>query len=187
MRISVPPSKATPLLNHGPTVLVTATHAGRSNLMTASWVMNVDYNPPKVAAVLSSASFTRSLIEKSGEFGLSLPSTDQVDLAYGAGNCSGSKTDKFEKFGIRTFPGKKTGTVLIEGCLAWLECKLIPEPRMLKEYDLLFAEVVAAYAEDSVFDPKKGWTFKENGPGTLHYITGTTFTAPGRMIEAKKP
>ncbi|MFH1018812.1 MAG: flavin reductase family protein [Pseudomonadota bacterium] len=186
MRIPVPLPKAYLLLNHGPTTLVTAMHEKRANVMAAAWVMALDIDPPKVIAVISSDAFTRSLIEKSGEFGLSLPSTDQVDLTYSVGNSSGSDVDKFKTFGIGTFPGKKVETVLVDGCLGWLECKLVPEPHVLKTYDLLIAEVVAAWVDDSVFDPKKGWKFQKNGPATIHHLTGTTFTCPGRMLEAKK-
>lgn len=61
------------LLNHGPTTLVTSAHAGKRNVMAAAWVMPVDYDPPKVAAVLDGSTLTRELVDASGEFGLSVP------------------------------------------------------------------------------------------------------------------
>ena len=61
------------LLNHGPTVLVSAAHAGRANVMAAAWAMPLDFDPPKVTVVIDKSSFTRRLIEASGAFALSVP------------------------------------------------------------------------------------------------------------------
>ncbi|HRH72362.1 MAG TPA: flavin reductase, partial [Zoogloea sp.] len=69
----VPLSKACRLLNHGPTVLVSSAHAGRRNVMAAAWTMPLDFDPPKVAVVIDKSTFTRELIEASGEFVLALP------------------------------------------------------------------------------------------------------------------
>lgn len=73
MRIPVDLAKAYRLLNHGPTVLVSAEAEGRRNVMAAAWVMPVDFNPPKVAVVIDRNTFTRGLIERSGRFALNVP------------------------------------------------------------------------------------------------------------------
>jgi flavin reductase (DIM6/NTAB) family NADH-FMN oxidoreductase RutF len=185
MRIQVPREKAYLLLNHGPTTLVTAAHGGRANIMAVAWAMALDIDPPKVTLVISADSFTRSLMEKSGEFALSLPSTEQVDLTLAVGHSSGGDTDKFKKFKIATFPGSKIKAPLVEGCLGWMECRRIPEPHIEKTYDLFVAEVLAAWAEDSLFGPK-GWTFREGLPSTIHHIGGSVFTFPGGMLTGKK-
>ena len=39
--------KAYRLLNHGPTVLVSAAHAGQHNVMAAAWACALDFVPPK--------------------------------------------------------------------------------------------------------------------------------------------
>ena len=44
--------KAYRLLNHGPTVLVSATHEGVDNVMSAAWSCALDFSPPKVMLVL---------------------------------------------------------------------------------------------------------------------------------------
>ena len=40
------------LLNHGPVTLVSSAHNGQRNVMAASWVMPLDFDPPKVAVVI---------------------------------------------------------------------------------------------------------------------------------------
>lgn len=54
-RLSVDLAKAYRLLNHGPTVLVSAAHGGQRNIMAAAWAMPLDFAPPKVAVVLDKA------------------------------------------------------------------------------------------------------------------------------------
>ena len=67
-RRPVPLSKAYRLLNHGPTVLVSAAHDGKRNIMAAAWAMPLDFEPPKVAVVLDKATWTRQLLEAAGTF-----------------------------------------------------------------------------------------------------------------------
>ena len=49
---SVPLEKAYRLLNHGPTVLVSAQHAGECNVMAAAWACALDFSPPKVLSLI---------------------------------------------------------------------------------------------------------------------------------------
>ena len=82
-RRPVPLSKAYRLLNHGPTVLVSAAHDGRRNIMAAAWAMPLDFEPPKVAVVLDKATWTRQLLEGAGTFVLQVPCAAQADLVLG--------------------------------------------------------------------------------------------------------
>jgi flavin reductase (DIM6/NTAB) family NADH-FMN oxidoreductase RutF len=50
-----PLSKVYQLLEPGPVVLLTTSFRGRPNVMTLSWHMMVEFTPPMVACVVSSA------------------------------------------------------------------------------------------------------------------------------------
>ena len=76
------------LLNHGPTVLVSARHNGLSNVMAASWACALDYAPPKLTVVIDKAAKTRELIENSGYFVIQIPTVDQLQLTYQVGTTS---------------------------------------------------------------------------------------------------
>ena len=65
-RRSVPLEKAYRLLNHGPTVLVSASHDGVDNVMAAAWACALDFDPPKVTVVLDKIAKTLGLIGESG-------------------------------------------------------------------------------------------------------------------------
>ncbi|OQW86044.1 MAG: hypothetical protein BWK72_19180 [Rhodoferax ferrireducens] len=53
---SVALDKSYRLLNHGPTVLVSAAHGGVANVMAAAWTCVLDFGPsPKVTVMLDKA------------------------------------------------------------------------------------------------------------------------------------
>ena len=53
------------LLNHGPTVLVGSCHAGRANVMAASWALPPHFDTPKLAVATGQVTLARQLIESS--------------------------------------------------------------------------------------------------------------------------
>ncbi len=171
-------NKAFCLINHGPVTLVTSAHGGVRNVMAASWVMPLDFSPPKVALVIDKNAFTRELIEASGEFALNIPARGIAASVLKAGGCSGREGDKFTHCGLQTFAADVISAPLVEGCVAWLECKLIPEPHNQQAYDLLIAEVVAAHADPRVFAEGR-WCFDDDALRTLHYAAGGTFFQAG--------
>ncbi len=50
---AVPLEKAYRLINHGPTVLVSAQHDGVDDVMAAAWCCGLDYTPPKLTEIRS--------------------------------------------------------------------------------------------------------------------------------------
>ena len=81
-RVSVPLRRACKLINHGPTTMVSSSSGGRQNVMTAAWVMPLDLDPPKIAAVIAADSYTRTLIEASGELVVNVPPVAMKDEAF---------------------------------------------------------------------------------------------------------
>jgi flavin reductase (DIM6/NTAB) family NADH-FMN oxidoreductase RutF len=183
-RVAVPLPKSYLLLNHGPTVLVSSTHAGRRNVMAAAWSMPLDFNPPKVAVVIDKSTLTRELVEASGEFVLNVPSRRQAALTLAVGTKSGRDADKFSIVGAHGTAASVVGAPLIEDCLAWLECRVIPEPHNQQTYDLFLAEVVAAWADPAVFSNGR-WHFPDAEQRSIHYLAGGSFFATGDAFEAK--
>ena len=179
---SVELAKSYLLLNHGPVVLVSSAFHGRRNVMAASWVMPLDFDPPKVAVVIDSRSYTRELIEASGEFALNLPCRRIADKVLAAGSISGREGDKFTHTGLTTFPAGQLGAPLVRDCVAWLECKVIAEKRNQQRYDLFIAEVVAAWANPAVFSEGR-WHFPDSARRTIHYQAGGSFFETGRAFE----
>jgi len=145
-----------------------------------------DFEPPKVAVVLDKATWTRQLLERAGTFVLQVPCAAQADLVQTVGTTSGAELDKFAAYGLRTFNGEHTEAPLLEGCVAWLECRLLPEPHIQQTYDLFLGEVVAAYADERVFS-EGHWHFEGfDQLRTLHHVAGGHFLMIGQPIDGQQ-
>jgi flavin reductase (DIM6/NTAB) family NADH-FMN oxidoreductase RutF len=191
MRQPVDLAHASRLVNHGPTVLVTSAHAGRRNVMAAAWSMPVEFTPPRIAVVIDKSTFTRELVLASGAFALNLPGRALADLTYTVGSTSGREiaaagSDKFARHGIASFDGPVLGLPLVEGCVAWLECRLIPEPHTQQAYDTFFGEVVSAQADARVFTGGR-WSLRDDNADlhTLHHLGGGVFAWPALSVQAR--
>ena len=176
--------KAYRLLNHGPTVLVSAQHAGERNVMAAAWACALDFAPPKVTVVLDKATRTRALVEASGLFALQLPTVPQAAMTVALGTDSAiTMPDKLAHHQVPLFDAPGLELPLVEGCAAWLVCRVIAEPHIQQAYDLFIGEVIAAWADSRVF--RNGhWEF-ETAPAelrTLHYVAGGQFYAIGESV-----
>ena len=181
-------SQAYRLLNHGPTVLVTTAHGEQRNVMAAAWNMPLDFDPPKVAIVIDKNTYTRELVLATGSFAINVPCRAQAEMVVKVGSSSGRElldkepANKFATFEVTTFAASKIAAPLLEGCVAWLECTLIPEPHNQDTYDLYLAEVVAAWADDRVFSDGH-WHFEGHDDlRTIHHVAGGHFFIPGESI-----
>lgn len=182
---SVPLDKATRLLNHGPTVLVSARHNGTDNVMAAAWACALDYTPPKLTVVLDKSAKTRELVEKSGRFLIQVPTVAQLYLTYKVGHSSlFDNPEKLARSGVELFGIDGQDLPFVTGCSAWLACRLLPEPRNEQTYDLFIGEIEAAWSDTRVF--KDGhWNFETADPAlrSLHYIAGGHFYAIGEVMD----
>lgn len=183
MRAPVKLPKCYRLLNHGPVVLVTAAAGGRDNVMPAAWVMPLDFDPPRVAAVIASGTFTRELVDASGELALSIPPASMLDAIYDAGQVDGREIDKWARLGFVREPASVVGAPLVAGCLGWLECRVV-DRTLAQRLDLLVLEPVAAWADDAVFRDG-GWVFDEPARRTVHHLSGGQFFATGEPLVAR--
>ncbi len=176
--------KAYRLINHGPTVLVSARHAGVDNVMAAAWACALDFAPPKLTVVLDKSSKTRELIESSGTFVIQVPTVAQLQLTHEVGTLSlSTEPDKLKLCGVKVFGIDGHDLPFVAGCSAWLACKLIPEPHNQQTYDLFIGEVVGAWADTRVFSNGR-WYFEDADPSlrSLHHVAGGHFYAIGEPL-----
>ena len=183
---SVPLDKAYRLINHGPTVLVSARHGGVDNVMAAAWNCALDFDPPKLMVVLDRATKTRELIERSGTFALQVPTVAQLALTHAVGTYSrATDADKLAHSGVKLFEIEGCDLPFVAGCAAWLACRLVPEPHNQEAHDLFIGMVTGAWADTRVF-ANGHWQFERAEPSwrSLHYIAGGHFYAIGEAMDA---
>lgn len=189
--VAVELPKAYRLLNHGPVTIVTSAHGGRRNLMAAAWTMPLDFSPPKVCVVIDRNTLTRELVEASGCFVLNLPCRTQAQTTLDVGSLGGCDVpsgDKFAHYGLATRPASRIEAPLLEGCVGWLECRVVAEPHNQQAYDLFIGEVVAAWADAEVFSEGR-WHFEGATVDrrTLHYVAGGSFFVTGDTLHLGSP
>jgi flavin reductase (DIM6/NTAB) family NADH-FMN oxidoreductase RutF len=183
----VPLEKSYRLINHGPTVLVSARHGGVDNVMAAAWCCALDFAPPKLTVVLDKSSRTRALVERSGMFVIQVPTAAQLKLTHAVGNLSmNDAPDKLARCGVELFGIEGFEMSFVAGCSGWLACKLIPEPHNQQAYDLFIGEVVGAWADSRVFGDGR-WHFEDADPAlrSLHYVAGGQFYATGEALSVQ--
>ncbi|HEY0183745.1 MAG TPA: flavin reductase family protein [Rhodopila sp.] len=173
----LPLSKVYQLLEPGPVVLLTTARNGRANVMTMSWHMMVDFEPPLVACVVSSGDHSFRALRASKECVIALPAVHLAAKVVAVGNCSGRDHEKFEKFGLTPVPAKRVAAPLIAECFANLECKVV-DTRLVNKYNLFVLEVLKAWIDRA-----------QKHPRTIHHQGYGRFVVDGEILqlESKMP
>jgi len=161
------------LLEPGPVVLLTTARKNRPNVMTMSWHMMVEFEPPLVACICSGANYSFDALRTTGECVIAIPSRKLAATVVKVGNCSGRDTDKFKAFGLTPLPASRVRAPLIAECFANLECKVV-DKRMMNRYNMFVLEVVQAWR-----DPK------QKNPKTIHHHGYGKFVVDGAAITLK--
>ena len=185
MRTPLPLKDAARLLNHGPVTLLSTAALGRRNVMAAAWVMPLDFDPPKLAVVVAQDTTTRELLDASGELVVNVPPRALADLTWSVGSTHGADLDKFQAMGIATAPASQVAAPLIEGCVAWLEARVLPRPDLARDFDLFLVEVVAAWVDDAVYRDG-AFHFASDAQRTLHHQSRGRFFLTGAEVVANR-
>lgn len=176
------------LLNHGPTVLVSAQDQEHTDVMTAAWACALEFNPAKVTVVLDKSTKTREIIENSGFFALQVPNLKQLKMVYSLGMISlKDAPEKLRQSGAELFNFPESNIPVVAGCSAWLLCELISEPHNQQMHDLFIGKVMAAYADERVFSDGH-WHYETAGEEwkSLHHVAGGHFYTIGDPVAVHK-
>ena len=173
----LPSSKVYQLLEPGPVVLLTTARNGRANVMTMSWHMMVEFEPPLVACIVSEANHSFAALRTTRECVIAVPSVELASQVVDVGNCSGRDVDKFAAFGLTPVPAERVAPPLIAQCFANLECRVC-NTRLVNTYNLFVLEVLKAWTDPAQRTPK-----------TIHHQGYGRFIVDGETIKlkSKKP
>lgn len=159
------------LMEPGPVVLVTTRDGRRSNVMTISWTMVVDFTP-RFAITTGEWNYSYRALKRTRERVIAIPTVDMLDTVVGIGTCSGADTDKFEKFGLTPMPGKVVRAPLIKECLANIECRVV---EIIRRYDIVVLDAIAAHQASSRKEKRM-----------LHAVGDGTFVVDGRRLNRRR-
>jgi flavin reductase (DIM6/NTAB) family NADH-FMN oxidoreductase RutF len=173
---ALPLSKVYGLLEPGPVVLLSTAHKGKANIMTMSWHMMVEFEPPLLACVVSSGDFSSVALKATREAVINIPTASLLDQVVGCGNSSGRDVDKFQTCGLTSQPASLVGPPLIAECYANLECRVV-DTRLVNRYNLFVLEVLKAWIDPAQKDPR---TLHHRGHGAF-MVAGETLQSTSKM------
>jgi len=171
-----PLSKVYHLIEAGPVVMVTTAKKKKANVMTLSWHMMMEFEPPLIGCILSNRNYSFSSLKTTKECVIAIPSVNIINKVIDVGNCSGQNVDKFKTFALTPLPAKKVKAPLIAECFANLECRVV-DNILVNKYNLFILKVVKAW-----HDPRR----KERR--VIHHDTNSDviFAISGRTLNLKK-
>lgn len=161
-------------LEPGPIVLISSAHKGERNIMTHGWHTVLGFVPSLIGCYIWDANHSFSLIRKSRECVINIPTADLIEQVIGIGNCHGGQIDKFDQFGLTAAAAEKVAAPLIAECYGNFECKLI-DRNLIDQYGLFIFEVVKAHVATR---PKY--------PQTVHYRGDGVFMISGPSKSYRK-
>ena len=169
----LPLGKVYQLIEPGPVVMLTTAQRGRADIMTMSWHMMVDFEPPLIACVVSEADYSFAALRATGECVIAIPAVGLASKVVKVGNTSGRDIDKFAAFGLTKLPAEKVSAPLVAECFANIECR-VTDTRLVNRYNLFILEGINAWV-----DPK------QKSPKTIHHHGYGTFVVDGETIKLK--
>jgi flavin reductase (DIM6/NTAB) family NADH-FMN oxidoreductase RutF len=131
------------------------------NTMVIGWGgINFFWGKPIFLVPVRKSRYTHMLIDKSGEFTVSVPLSNDLRKALAfCGSKSGRDFDKFKECNLTPVPGTKVNTPIIGECSLHYECKVVYKQDMTPEnlalelnhkwypdyHTFYFGEIVACY------------------------------------------
>ncbi|MEM4528841.1 MAG: flavin reductase family protein [Desulfurococcaceae archaeon] len=151
------------------TYLVVAGRGDEVNVMAADWVTVVSAKPFLIAVSIAPIRYTCKLIEKYGEFVISVPHMGILRDVWIAGTEHGP--GKLGRTRLILTRGEKTSVPIVKNALANLECRVIGR-HVYGDHVLYIGEVLAYQYREDVFKD-----FEPNlGAGFVVHVARNRFT-----------
>jgi len=166
-----PLGKVYGLLEPGPVVLLTTERRGRPNVMTLSWHIMLEFEPPLVGCVVSNRNYSFESLCETKECVINIPTAGLARKVVACGNSTGRRVDKFKKIGLTAEPSALVKPPRVAECYANLECRVV-DTRMVESYCLFILEVVKAW-----IDPRTKWA------RTIHHLGMGDFMIAGKRLK----
>lgn len=132
-----------------PVVLVTV----GDNIMAAAAFHFYSFDPPSVMVGIKPEKHTHRLLSVTGEFGINIPTADQLAAVQICGSVSGKQENKYLKAGLTPQKGNKINCSLVTECPVNLECKVVHKVEYKGSHNWFIGEIQevhirADYARD---------------------------------------
>ena len=143
--------------------VVTATYDGQQYGMTVNSFTSISLEPPLVALALKKLTHTHELVEKSGEFAVTILAANQKEYSDRFAGKHPEIKDRFEGVPTETL---SINAPLLKGGIAYYNCRVV-NSMPVGENTLFVAEVIAAQGDGTgeplVYHNRVYWKLARQG------------------------
>ena len=148
-----------------PAALVTCSdETGKDDIVTLAWIGVANSTPPIIAAGIRPTRYSASLIDRTGEFVVNIPSVELLEVTDYCGSVSGAEVTKFEATGLTREKASQVKAPLIKECPVNLECR-VKQKLVLGSHQLYLGEVLETHVDQNVL----------NSDGNIDYAKAQPF------------
>jgi flavin reductase (DIM6/NTAB) family NADH-FMN oxidoreductase RutF len=133
-------------------LICTSNKEGKPNVMTASFLMPISFEPKILAVSVSPKRYSFENLKEVPEFTLNVLTKEMKEIAEICGSFSGRKFDKFKMAKLEIEKSKKVLPPVIKDCPISLECKVL-EMKEFGDHFLIVGEVLEEWIRKEKFDP----------------------------------
>ena len=134
----------------GMVALVTVSHNGEENVMSAGWHSYISYEPPIYGVAIGRERHTYELMKEAGKFAINFLPFEKADFIQQAGVFSGSEVNKFEVGKMAYFKGAATNAPILKDAYVAYECEVI-DRNTYGDHDWFVGNIVRFYRDDEKF------------------------------------
>lgn len=160
-----------------PALLVTRSREGQLNFLTAMWFTPVGFEPSRMIVAVSKSTHTYGLLCDTGEFVMSAPSREMMDVVVMAGRISGRDVDKWKATGLTPVKSAHISVPLIGEAIGNVEYRVVNRMPFDDETDLFVGEALCAYVRKGAME---GELYQEDSDPLLYM--GTKYDAAGKSL-----
>jgi len=170
-------------VNHGnkpfsirvPSLVVTRGKNDRLNFLTAMWFTPTGAEPSRMVVAIQKRTLTYDYLLERGEFVMSAPTDEMMEIVVFGGYISGHDVDKWQAAGLTAVRPSKISVPLIGEAIGNVEYKVARQIPFDDEMDLFVGEVLATHIRKDAMD---GELYRADANPLLYM--GTKYNAEGK-------
>ncbi len=142
---------------------ITSRHNDEVNAMVANWITQVSFEPRLVMLALQKTAYSHDLVLQGKVFAVNLFRHTDADIIKMFSKSRAKNPDKMANAHYK--PAPETGCPILEGSVAYIECKVAAVFDIKGDHDLVVGEVVGAGVTDALEPenilslPDLGWSY----------------------------
>ena len=178
------PRDALRLIVPGPVGLVSTICRGQPNVMAASWMVPLSFDPVCIGVAIHPSRLTHEFVTRTEHLAINIPTADLITAIHVAGTVSGRERDKFVATGLTPADPVEIEAPLVAECVGHVECGVVERQRF-GDHDLFIGSVLSVQALDEAFSGF--WNVEDEAGQLLHHLGAERYAGLGRMYRVDLP